>query len=282
MQNLSDINQIKKILSKHGFSLSKSLGQNFIIDDSVCPRMAEEAVFNDNIGVIEIGPGIGVLTVELAKRAKKVVTIELDERLLPILNETLEDYDNIVLIHGDVLKINFQKIIEENLKGMQIVVCANLPYYITSPIIMKLLEKKLPIETIVVMVQAEAADRLCANVGTRKAGAVTVAVNFYATVKELFFVSKEAFMPSPKVDSKVIRLLIKKDPINIVKNEKDFFSMIKMGFSKRRKTILNSLISDKISKEKLEATLDELKISKTSRIEQLSMNELITIFNKLY
>lgn len=282
MQNLSDINQIKSLLSRHGFSFSKALGQNFIIDADVCPDMADAAVPNNSYGVIEIGPGIGVLTVELAKRAKKVISVELDTRLLPILDETLNDYDNVKIINSDVMKLNLHKVIEEEFAGMPVVVCANLPYYITSPIIMMLLESKLPIESVTVMVQAEAADRLCAPVGTRDAGAVTVAVNFYADAEELFFVPREAFMPSPKVDSKVMRLKVRETASFDIKNEKAFFSMVKGAFSMRRKTIMNSIPAGiNTSKEKLESVLSELEISKTARIEQLTMDNLIEIYNRL-
>mgnify|MGYP003293830340 FL=1 len=282
MQNLSDINQIKSLLSRHGFSFSKALGQNFIIDADVCPNMADAAVPNNSYGVIEIGPGIGVLTVELAKRAKKVISVELDTRLLPILDETLSDYDNVKIINSDVMKLDLHKVIEEEFAGMPVVICANLPYYITSPIIMMLLESKLPIESVTVMVQAEAADRLCAPVGTRDAGAVTVAVNFYAEAEELFFVPREAFIPSPKVDSKVMRLKVRETASFDIKNEKAFLSMVKGAFSMRRKTIMNSIPAGiNTSKEKLESVLSELEISKTARIEQLTMDELIEIYNRL-
>ena len=282
MQNLSDINEIKSLLSRHGFSFSKALGQNFIIDSEVCPEMADSAIPTSDYGVIEIGPGIGVLTVELAKRAQKVVSIELDERLLPILDETLKDFNNVTVINADVMKLDLNKVIEEYFQGMKVVVCANLPYYITSPIIMMLLESKLPIESLTVMVQAEAADRLCADVGTRNAGAVTVAVNLYAKAEELFFVPRESFMPSPKVDSKVMQLVIHEKPFFDIKNEKAFFSMIKGAFSMRRKTIMNSIpCGIKTTKEHLAEVLDNLEISRTARIEQLNMQDLISIYNEL-
>lgn len=282
MYNLSDINQIQDILSKNGFSFSKALGQNFIIDPSICPTMAEHAVEDPEYGVLEIGPGIGVLTVELAKRAAKVVSIELDSRLLPILDQTLSEYNNVEIINGDVLELDLNKIIREKFNGMKVVVCANLPYYITSPIIMKLLEEKLPIESLIVMVQAEAADRLCAKVGTRDSGAVTIAVNFYAHTEQLFFVPRTAFMPEPKVDSKVIKLNVRKEPFDVIKDEDAFFNMIKAAFSKRRKTIMNSLVMGSITKEQLAQTLDKFGIPKTSRIEQLSMDDLIAVYKDLY
>ena len=278
MYNLSDINTIKQILGKHGFSFSKALGQNFIIDEEVCPKMAEEAVPGPEYGVIEVGPGIGVLTTELAKRAKKVVSIELDERLIPVLSETLEDFDNVKIINDDILKIDLKKLCEEEFEDMKIVICANLPYYITSPVIMMLLESNLPVESITVMVQAEAADRLCAPVGTRDAGAVTIAVNVYADAEELFYVPRECFLPSPKVDSKVIKLTLNKK--YDIKNEKQFFSMVKGAFTMRRKTILNSLTAGlSVSKNKIEPVLDILNTPQNSRIEQLTMEEIINIHN---
>ena len=205
MYNLTDIGTIKDILGRHGFHFSKALGQNFIVNPSVCPRMAEESGIDENCGVIEIGAGIGVLTAELAKRAKKVVCVELDTRLLPILAETLADFDNIEIINQDVLKTDLAALIKEKFEGMPVYVCANLPYYITSPVIMTLLESRLPIEAITVMVQKEAAQRLCAAVGSRLSGAVTVAVDYYAKAEKLFDVSAGSFMPAPKVDSCVIR-----------------------------------------------------------------------------
>ncbi len=281
MYDLSNIDVIKSILSKNGFSFSKSLGQNFIIDGNVCPEMAENAILNDNYGALEIGPGIGVLTAELAKRASKVVAIELDDRLLPILDKTLDDFDNVKIIHGDVMKLDLKEILEEEFKGMPVVICANLPYYITSPVIMKLLESNLDVESIVVMVQAEAADRLCAEVGTRDAGAVTIAVNFFADTEELFFVPRTSFMPAPKVDSKVIRLRLRSEPLCDI-DQNEFFTMVKTGFTKRRKTITNSLVFGSITKEKLLSALESLGLSPTARIEELSMQNLIDIYNCLY
>ena len=223
MNRLSDIGTIKDILSRHGFTFSKSLGQNFLINPSVCPRMAEFSGADKGVGVIEIGPGIGVLTNELCKLADKVVAIELDKRLLPVLEETLGVYDNLKVVNADVLETDLHKLIEEEFSGMEVVVCANLPYYITSPVIMKLLEDKLPISAITVMVQKEAAQRICAEVGSRQSGAVTVSVNYYAKPEMLFSVSAGSFMPAPKVDSAVIRLNVLDEPPVKVNDEKKFF-----------------------------------------------------------
>ncbi|MGN1418939.1 MAG: 16S rRNA (adenine(1518)-N(6)/adenine(1519)-N(6))-dimethyltransferase RsmA, partial [Acutalibacteraceae bacterium] len=238
MADLSDISVIKGILSKHGFTFSKALGQNFLINPSVCPKMAQMCGADEETGVIEIGPGIGVLTKELALRAKKVVCIELDERLLPVLDETLGEFDNVKIINGDILKIDLKKLIEEEFAGMKVVVCANLPYYITSPVIMRLLESKLPISAVTVMIQKEVADRLCAEAGSRNAGAITVSVNYFAKAQKLFDVSKGSFMPAPKVDSAVIKLDIKEKPDVFVSDEKKFFKMVKAAFAMRRKTAL--------------------------------------------
>ena len=222
MQNLSDASVVKDLLGRHGFKFSKALGQNFLINPTVCPRMAEVCGADENTGVIEVGPGFGVLTAELAKKAKKVVSIELDERLLPVLDETLSEFDNVKIINADILKVDLKKIIEEEFSGMKVAVCANLPYYITSPVIMHLLESRLPIENLTVMVQKEAAQRLCAPVGSRDAGAVTVAVDFYSDAKKAFDVSAGSFMPAPKVDSSVIKLDIRKQPPIELKDEKLF------------------------------------------------------------
>lgn len=243
MLELTDIGTIKALLARHGFHFSKALGQNFIVNPSVCPRMADESGIDSESGVIEIGAGIGVLTAELAKRAKKVVCIELDSKLLPILDETLADFDNIEIINADVLKTDLAALIEEKFGGMPVYVCANLPYYITSPVIMTLLESCLPLKAVTVMVQREAAQRLCAPVGSRLSGAVTVAVDYYAEARKLFDVSAGSFMPAPKVDSSVIRLDIREKPGIEVSDEKLFFSMVHAAFSQRRKTASNSISS---------------------------------------
>lgn len=282
MYDLSDINTIKSILKKNGFSFSKALGQNFIIDPEVCPKMAEAAIPDTGFGVVEIGPGIGVLTAELAKRAERVVAVELDDRLPPILNETLKDFDNVKIVSGDVLKLDLKELINSEFPGMKVVICANLPYYITSPVIMKLLEEDLPVEAIVVMVQKEAADRLCAEVGTRDAGAVTVAVNYYAQAEKLFFVGKESFLPAPKVDSEVIKLSLRSERQGNIGDEAKFFSMVKTAFTKRRKTIMNSLCFGPASKESLGVALDALGIPRTARIEELTMENLTDIYNKIF
>lgn len=282
MNNLSDINVIKSVLSRHGFTFSKALGQNFIINPGVCPRIAEEGGAREGVGVLEVGAGIGVLTAELAKRADKVVCVELDTRLLPVLDETLSDFDNVEIINGDILKVDLAKILEEKFGDMPVVVCANLPYYITSPVIMRLLESRLKIESVTVMVQKEAAVRLCANVGSRDSGAVTVAVNYYSQAQKLFEVSRGSFMPSPNVDSAVIRLDILHKPPITVSDESFFFSMVKAAFSQRRKTASNGISAGMgIPKQTVIDAIEAAGLSPTVRAEALTMCQLGTLCDEL-
>lgn len=278
MERLSDICVIKDLLTRHGFTFSKALGQNFLVNPSVCPRMAEYAVQSDNTGIIEVGAGVGVLTCELAKRAKKVVSVELDKRLLPVLDETLAEFPNAEVVNDDIMKIDLNKLIEEKFQGMEVSVCANLPYYITSPVIMRLLESKLPLKRIVVMVQKEAADRLCAEVGSRESGAVTVAVNRYSVPRKLFTVSRGSFMPEPKVDSAVIELEIQEKPEFEGVDEKLFFSVVKAAFAQRRKTFVNAVSSGtNIDKESIYKALEETGLPPTVRGEKLTMENLTDI-----
>ena len=281
---LTDISVIKRVMGEHNVTFSKGLGQNFLVNPTVCPRMAEAVKdgATGKIGVLEIGAGVGVLTKELLERADKVVCIELDTRLFPVLNDTLSGYDNLTLINEDILKADLDSIIKEHFEGMEIFVCANLPYYITSPVIMRLLEEKLPFNKIIVMVQKEAADRLCAKVGTRESGAVTVAVYYYAQARKLFDVSRGSVMPSPKVDSCVIELDLTKKGDYKVTDEALFFKMVKSAFAQRRKTILNSLSSGMgIEKEKITLAVENAGLSLTARAEALTMDELVTLSNKI-
>lgn len=283
MDNLSNMGMIKEILKRHGFNFSKALGQNFLVNPTVCPKMAEASITHDNTGVIEIGPGIGVLTHELAKKARKVVALEIDRRLIPVLNETLSEHDNVEVINADVLKMNLSQLIEEKFKGMKVVVCANLPYYITSPIIMKLLEEKLNIESITVMIQKEVAKRLCAGAGVRDAGAVTVSVNYYSDPEYLFTVKSGSFMPAPKVDSAVVKLNVLKEPKYKVLDEKTFFKIIKAVFSQRRKTISNSLGGGfRIPKKNLSEIFFKLNINSSLRAEDLSMQQFAALADEIY
>jgi 16S rRNA (adenine1518-N6/adenine1519-N6)-dimethyltransferase len=282
---LTDISTIKKVMGENGVTFSKGLGQNFLVNPTVCPRMAQAVreSTDGKIGVLEIGAGVGVLTKELLERCEKVVCVELDTRLFPVLDDTLAGYDNFTLVSGDILKIDLAKTIEDNFKDMEVFVCANLPYYITSPVIMRLLEEKLPFKKIIVMVQKEAGDRLCARVGTRESGAVTVAVNYYAKARKLFDVSRGSFMPSPNVDSCVIELdLTKKGDYNVF-DEELFFKMVKSAFAQRRKTILNSLSSGMgIDKAKITLAVENAGLSPTARAEALTMEQLVELSNKIF
>ena len=281
--NLADINTVKKLLGENGFHFKKSLGQNFLINPQVCPDMAAAGCSSAD-GVIEIGPGIGVLTAELAKRAKRVVAIELDKRLAEILPKTLAGHDNVKVIFGDAMKLDLKSIIETEFAGCEnVCVCANLPYYITSPIIMHLLEQRLPLKSITVMVQKEAAERLCAEVGSREAGAVTVAVNYYAVAEILFEVGRSSFMPPPNVDSAVIRLTLRDKPAIEVADERFFFRFIKACFAQRRKTMVNTVANTlNIPKDKIRAALSSENLPDTARSEQLTMQQLCNIANRLY
>lgn len=279
MYNLADAGTIKTVLAKHGFTFSKALGQNFLVNPSVCPRMADEAVLSPDDGIIEVGAGIGVLTAELCKRAKKVVSVELDARLLPVLSDTLSEFDNLEVVNADILKTDLHSLISEKLSDCKNVsVCANLPYYITSPVIMKLLEDRLPLRQIVVMVQKEAAQRLCAEVGSRESGAVTVAVNYYAEAEKLFDVSKGSFMPSPKVDSAVMRLAVSETPSVRVSDEKLFFRMVKAAFAQRRKTALNGLGNGMgLPKDVIAEAIADAGLPLDVRAEKLTMEQLATL-----
>lgn len=272
MQRLSDISTIRAVLEKNGFHFSKALGQNFLINPSVCPRMASLSGAADCAGAVEVGPGIGVLTWELSQVAKKVVSIELDKRLLPVLDETLADCDNVKILNADVMKLDLRRMIEEEFPGGEVAVCANLPYYITSPVIMRLLEERLPVTSITVMVQKEAAERLCAHPGERACGAVSAAVWYYAEPEILFQVSRGSFMPAPNVDSAVIRLRIRRTPPVEVADEPFFFRVVRAAFAQRRKTAVNSIANTLgRSKQAVAAAFDAAGVPQNARAEALTL-----------
>ena len=281
MLNLCDISQIKNLLSKHQFKFSKSLGQNFIVDSEVCPKMAEFCSKNEHSGILEIGPGIGVLTVQLAQRFKKVVSVEIDKRLVPILGETVSRFENVKIINQDILKVDLSKIIQEEFSDCsEVNVCANLPYYITSEIIMHILENNPGFKSITVMVQKEAAERICALPGTRQSGAISLAVRYYGIPEILFNVNRNCFIPSPNVDSCVIRIEMKGSNHQDIKNKKNFFRVIRAAYSKRRKNLLNSLsMGLNISKEDVKEILKKCEIDCNLRAEQLKFEEFIDISN---
>ncbi len=271
-------------MKKHRITFNKGLGQNFIADGSVCPLMAEHIASEQDgpFGVIEIGAGVGVLTKELLKVADKVVCIELDSRLFPLLHETLGESEKLRLINADILKTDLHNVISESFEGMDVYVCANLPYYITSPVIMKLLEDDLPLKKIIVMVQKEAGDRLTAEVGSRDSGAVTVAVNCYAKAEKLFDVGRNSFVPSPKVDSCVISLDLSGKEDYDISDREFFFRMVKAAFGQRRKTITNSLSNGLgMSKEEVAEAVKKIGKDPSIRAEILTMDELVSLSNTL-
>lgn len=275
---LTDISAIKELFERHGFSFTKALGQNFLINPSVCPKIAELGGAREDVCALEIGTGVGVLTTELAKRCKKVIAIEIDRRLEPILNETLSEYDNVEVIFADVMNTDVKNLIQENFSGDKTIVCANLPYYITSPVIMKILESRIPIESMTVMVQREAAERICAAPGTRESGALSYAVSYYSEPRVLFRVNRGSFMPSPNVDSAVIRLDVKSSSALPESTEKLMFRIIRAGFSKRRKQLVNPLSEElHIPKSEAAQLLEQTGVSLTARPEELTLENFIRL-----
>lgn len=273
------------ILKKYNITANKSLGQNFLINDEVIENTVKAANITDKDLIIEIGPGLGTLTSLLLEKAKKVIAIELDNRMINILNERFNLYSNFEIIHQDVLKVDLKNIIETEKRenGIEKVkIVANLPYYITTPIIMKLLEDKLDVESITVMVQKEVAQRLIATPGEKLAGAITYSVNYYCEVEKVVEVPKESFIPAPEVESEVIKLILRKKAPVEVKDENKFFKLIKVSFMQRRKTFLNGVSnSGLIEKQKLKNILEELEISENIRGENLSLEQFAQISNKM-
>lgn len=278
MQNLTNLGTIRTIMDRFGFTFSKSLGQNFIVNPSVCPKIAELGGAESEVGVLEIGAGFGVLTNELAARAEKVVVVELDSRLLPVLSYTLSDHKNVKVVNQDILKTDLPALLAEEFGEMEVVVCANLPYYITSPILMTLLESRLPVKSITVMVQKEAGERICAAMPSRACGAVTAAVRYYSEPQILFPVSRGSFYPSPNVDSMVVRLDVKKELPLEGEAEKRLFRVVKAAFGQRRKTLVNTLSSGlKIEKARTAEAIAEAGLKSTVRAEELSLDEFIRL-----
>lgn len=273
------------LLKKYNISANKSLGQNFLINDEVIEQTIDKANVTQKDLIIEIGPGLGTLTNILLQKAKKVIAIELDDRMIKILEERFKLYSNFEIIHQDVLKVDLKTIIEKEKSenGIEKVkIVANLPYYITTPIIMKLLEDKLDIETITVMVQKEVADRLIALPGEKLAGAITYSVNYYCEAQKVVEVPKESFIPEPQVQSEVIKLMLRKHPPIEIKNEEKFFKLIKVSFMQRRKTFINGVAnSGLIEKENLKNILQELGISENIRGESLTLEQFAQIANKM-
>lgn len=272
---------MKDILDKYGFKFSKSLGQNFLIDGNIINKIAETADLDENSGVLEIGPGFGTLTQALCSKAKKVVAIEVDKSLERVHKETL-DYDNLKIIYNDFMKVDVNKLIVEEFNGMDVKIVANLPYYITTPIIMKILEERYKISKIVVMVQKEVAQRLNSLPGSKEYGAITLAVQYRADTNIALIVPNSVFMPRPKVDSAVIEFNILKKPRIEVMDENLLFSVIKASFGQRRKTLLNGMSNNlKISKDIIKEALVNAGIDPGIRGETLSLNEFGRISDEL-
>jgi 16S rRNA (adenine1518-N6/adenine1519-N6)-dimethyltransferase len=276
----------KEILDQYGFSFKKSLGQNFLIDTNILRKIVDAAEISAETGAIEIGPGIGALTEQLARRAKKVVAFEIDQRLLPILADTLSPYGNVRIIHQDVLKADIHQVIAAEFTDVaDIMVVANLPYYVTTPIIMKLLTDRLPIRGMVVMLQKEVADRLAAKPGTKDYGSLSIAVQYYTEAEVVMTVPRTVFIPQPNVDSAVIRLIKRKQPPVAVNDEAFFFQVVRASFAQRRKTILNNLVNNlpngKAMKEQIESSLANASIDPRRRGETLTMEEFAALSNVL-
>ncbi|MBR0354035.1 MAG: 16S rRNA (adenine(1518)-N(6)/adenine(1519)-N(6))-dimethyltransferase RsmA [Oscillospiraceae bacterium] len=279
--NLTDYNEIRALLARHGFRFSKSLGQNFLTAAWVPERIAEEAGLDENTGVVEVGPGIGCLTAELARRAGKVAAIELDKALLPVLRETLADFDNVTVIPGDATRLDLRALVEEKLPGLRPVVCANLPYNVTTPLLTALIEAGC-FETITVMIQREVARRICAGPGCADYGAFGLFVQWHCETELLFDVPPGCFVPQPKVTSSVIRLTRRAAPPLPVKDEALLMRVIRAAFNQRRKTLVNALSAGLgLGKEELETALRELGLDVRVRGEALGLDAFAALSDKI-
>jgi 16S rRNA (adenine1518-N6/adenine1519-N6)-dimethyltransferase len=280
MDRLSSHIETKKIVDKYKFKFSKSLGQNFLIDDNIVESIVDGADVKSEDYIVEVGPGIGTLTREMGKIAKKVVAIEIDRKLIPILKDTLSDLDNVEVVNQDILKADIHNLIKDKLDGGPIKLVANLPYYITTPIVMKFLEEHVPVTDIVVMVQKEVADRMNAVPGTKDYGALSVAVQYYCDTDIVAKVPRHMFVPQPNVDSVVIGLRVRSTKKYIVDSEEIFFKTVKASFGQRRKTLLNSLSGlGMFDKEGLKEILKEANIDEKRRGETLSVDEFANLSN---
>ncbi|MBE7062840.1 MAG: 16S rRNA (adenine(1518)-N(6)/adenine(1519)-N(6))-dimethyltransferase RsmA [Ruminococcaceae bacterium] len=283
MGNLTDPRYIRALCEKYDFRLKKSLGQNFLHDASVLEEIVEAAL-PEGGGALEIGPGFGVLTEALAGQAERVVAVEIDDRLLPVLDETLAPFDNVSVVHGDVLKLDLPALLKESFGDMPVSVAANLPYYITTPILLALLEKNLPLRRIVVMMQKEVADRIMAAPGGKDYGALTVAVQYRCEVRRVCRVPAASFFPPPKVDSEVLCLSMRENPVVRPKNEDHFFALVRAVFAQRRKTLVNGLANAGRfgTKEKIATAVEKMGLSPTVRGETLSIAQLSSLSDALY
>ena len=281
--NLCDIRTVREILSAFSTTTKKSFGQNFLINKSIPEQIADNCCDDSDSVIIEIGPGIGCLTAELARRYKKVIAFEIDTTLIPVLKYTLGEFNNVEVINQDIMEVDLAKVIAEKAAGEKISVAANLPYYITTPILMRLLESRIEFDSITVMVQAEVASRLAAAPGTADYGAITASLNYYGSPKKLFTVSAGNFMPAPKVNSAVVRIDLYKEKPVVPKDEEIFFKVIKAAFGQRRKTLVNALqtgFKDR-SKEELTAAITSLGFDERIRGEKLSTADFAALADKL-
>ena len=284
MTDLGNAKSTAEVIKRHDFSFQKRFGQNFLIDEHVLNKIIDASLVEETDGVIEIGPGIGTMTQRLAKRAKKVVAIEIDKELIPILSETLAEYDNTKVIHGDVMKIDLGKLITEEFGDMTVRVVANLPYYITTPIVMALLEQHVPVSSITIMVQKEVAERMQAGPGSKDYGALSLAVQYYADTYIAANVPPNCFMPRPKVGSAVIRLNVHEAPVVKVNNEKLMFEIIRGSFNQRRKTLVNGVgnyAGLDFTKEEIADALRANGLPDTIRGEALTLEQFAEISNSL-
>jgi 16S rRNA (adenine1518-N6/adenine1519-N6)-dimethyltransferase len=285
-KDIATPSRTREIVERFGFSFKKSLGQNFLVDTNILQKIVQAAELNKQKAVVEIGPGIGALTEQLCRAAGNVLAVEIDQRLLPILEETLSPYDNVEVIHGDILKLDVHALLREKLTAYEkISVVANLPYYVTSSILMKLLEDRLPLEHIVVMIQKEVADRIAAKPGSKDYGSLSVAAQYYAEAEVALTVPASVFIPRPNVDSAVLKLTLRDKPAVTVTDEDLFFRVVKASFAQRRKTIYNNLLSQmfgKEDKEKVTEILHAAGIDPTRRGETLSLEEFARLTDEVY
>ena len=284
MDKFHSSKSVRKNMAEHGLKFQKSLGQNFLTDASVLSQIVSAADLDKDSCVLEIGPGAGALTRELASVAGKVVSVEIDKNLIPLLTENTAEFDNVTIINEDILKVDLEKLFSEQFGGKPVKVVANLPYYITTPIIMKLLEEKPGIESIVIMIQKEVAERLLAEAGSKAYGAVTVSVNYYAKPSAVCLVPPEAFVPPPKVWSEVLKLDVLDEPPVQIKDETHFFNLVKAAFGQRRKTFLNSASNFPAltaGKEDIRKVLLSLGFPETIRGESFSISDFAAISNAL-
>lgn len=283
--NLSNPSELKALLERHGFSFSKSLGQNFLINESVLDKIVSASELDEKACVLEIGPGAGVLTRRLAETGAKCVAVEIDKALIPVLAESMGEFDNFKLINEDILKVDIAELVETEFSGKAFHVIANLPYYITTPIVMKLLEERLPVLSMTLMVQKEVADRMCAKNGGKDYGALSVAVQYYSEAKVICRAEPHCFMPQPKVASSVVHLEVGEKPMVCVNDEKKFFAVVKSAFGQRRKTLMNALAKSpylSADKVRIAEVLEEMGLPGDIRGEKLSIEQFAEFTNRIF